>query len=221
MKVHANAALGPAGRLALCDAIESGMTLRAAAALNVAPATAHRWWHRRQRQAPISGARALGSVIAPPARVVILAASRRSKSSGFARPPRDCPRARPSRRDLSPPALDDLEGPASKRDLPAAPAAPAAGASLWVVAPRSPDSRRHGSARRLCHARPPGHGSIDRRLSGSWGARFLYLHVAVDDHPRLAYVEQHPDQRQQTVVRFMRRARPTSSRSGSGRRRRS
>jgi len=37
MKVHANAALGPAGRLALVKAIESGMTLRAAAAaLNVA-----------------------------------------------------------------------------------------------------------------------------------------------------------------------------------------
>jgi len=36
MKVHANAALGPAGRLALVQAIESGMT----------PATAHRWWHR-------------------------------------------------------------------------------------------------------------------------------------------------------------------------------
>jgi len=32
--------------LALVEAIESGMTLRAAAALNVAPATAHRWWHR-------------------------------------------------------------------------------------------------------------------------------------------------------------------------------
>lgn len=49
MKVHANAALGPAGRIALCEAIESGMTFRAAAAaLNVAPATAHRWWHRKQ-----------------------------------------------------------------------------------------------------------------------------------------------------------------------------
>ena|GEM_PF-1062090 len=50
MKVHGNAALGPAGRLALVQAIESGMTLRAAAAaLNVAPATAHRWWHRWRR----------------------------------------------------------------------------------------------------------------------------------------------------------------------------
>src|SRR6476620_11164440 len=48
MKVHANAALGPAGRLALAQAIESGMTQKAAAAaFCVAPATAHRWWHRR------------------------------------------------------------------------------------------------------------------------------------------------------------------------------
>src|ERR1700742_3131133 len=47
MKVHANAALGPAGRLALVQAIESGMTQKAAAAaFCVAPATAHRWWHR-------------------------------------------------------------------------------------------------------------------------------------------------------------------------------
>jgi hypothetical protein len=47
MKVHANAALGPAGRLALVRDVEAGRTLRAAAAArNVAPATAHRWWHR-------------------------------------------------------------------------------------------------------------------------------------------------------------------------------
>ncbi len=49
MKVHANAALGPAGRLALCSLVDEGKSLRAAAAaLNVSPATAHRWWHRRQ-----------------------------------------------------------------------------------------------------------------------------------------------------------------------------
>jgi len=39
--------LGLAGRLELVRFIESGSTLRAAAvALGVAPATAHRWWHR-------------------------------------------------------------------------------------------------------------------------------------------------------------------------------
>jgi transposase InsO family protein len=39
--------LGLAGRLELVGLIESGATMRAAAAaLGVAPATAHRWWHR-------------------------------------------------------------------------------------------------------------------------------------------------------------------------------
>ena len=39
--------LGLAGRLELVQLIERGSSLRAAAAaLNVAPATAHRWWHR-------------------------------------------------------------------------------------------------------------------------------------------------------------------------------
>lgn len=47
MRIHGRAKLGPAGRLALCEAIESGMTFRqAAACLNVSPATAHRWWRR-------------------------------------------------------------------------------------------------------------------------------------------------------------------------------
>ena len=39
--------LGLQGRLELVRLIEQGSTLRAAAAaLSVAPATAHRWWHR-------------------------------------------------------------------------------------------------------------------------------------------------------------------------------
>src|SRR5215212_2968499 len=41
--------LGLGGRLELVELIEAGASLRAAAAaLNVAPATAHRWWHRWQ-----------------------------------------------------------------------------------------------------------------------------------------------------------------------------
>ena len=47
MQLHANAKLGPAGRIALVDLVVSGQTFRAAAAaLNVSPATAHRWWRR-------------------------------------------------------------------------------------------------------------------------------------------------------------------------------
>ena len=47
MQLHANAKLGPAGRKALVLEILQGKTLKAAAAaFNVAPATAHRWWWR-------------------------------------------------------------------------------------------------------------------------------------------------------------------------------
>jgi transposase len=47
MYLHANAKLGLAGRLALVRAIEDVLSLKAAAAaFNVSPATAHRWWHR-------------------------------------------------------------------------------------------------------------------------------------------------------------------------------
>src|SRR5438105_12867479 len=47
MYLHANAKLGLAGRLALVQAIEDGLSLKAAAAaFSVSPATAHRWWHR-------------------------------------------------------------------------------------------------------------------------------------------------------------------------------
>jgi transposase-like protein len=47
MTLHRNAKLGLAGRFALVQAIEAGMSMNAAAAaFSVSPATAHRWWHR-------------------------------------------------------------------------------------------------------------------------------------------------------------------------------
>ena len=47
MRVHANAKLGPAGRLALVRLVDGGCSLRAAAKQSsVSVATAHRWWHR-------------------------------------------------------------------------------------------------------------------------------------------------------------------------------
>jgi transposase len=47
MMLHRNAKLGLAGRLALVQAIDEGMSMKAAAAaFSVSPATAHRWWHR-------------------------------------------------------------------------------------------------------------------------------------------------------------------------------
>src|SRR4051795_7462391 len=53
MGQHVRAALGPAGRVALVELVNHGSTFRqAAACLNVAPATAHRWWRRWQQASP-------------------------------------------------------------------------------------------------------------------------------------------------------------------------
>jgi transposase len=59
MMLHRNAKLGLAGRLQLVQAIEGGMSMKAAAAaFSVSPATAHRWSHRlRAGSAPERGAR--------------------------------------------------------------------------------------------------------------------------------------------------------------------
>jgi transposase len=59
MILHRNAKLGLSGRFALVQAIEEGMSVKAAAAaFSVSPATAHRWW-RRWREAGEEGRRTL------------------------------------------------------------------------------------------------------------------------------------------------------------------
>ena len=161
MKVHANAALGPAGRLALCEAIESGMTLRAAAAaLNVAPATAHRWWHR-WRAATERGARlgrmASRPLLAPPTPATAARAPpRRSRSCGPAARPASArggwpgSAAGPARRSGRCFTATGSRGGARRRAPDLSP--------LRVVASGSAASRRH---------RPPGALSPPRtRVTG-------------------------------------------------------
>src|SRR5438552_1173240 len=47
MRVHANAKLGPAGRLELVRKVQEGESIRSVGAQSaVSVATAHRWWHR-------------------------------------------------------------------------------------------------------------------------------------------------------------------------------
>ena len=47
MSFHRNAKLGLGGRFALVGRSRADCSIRAAAAaFNVSPATAHRWWHR-------------------------------------------------------------------------------------------------------------------------------------------------------------------------------
>ena len=218
MKVHANAALGPAGRLALVRLIESGMTLRAAAAaLNVAPATGHRWWHRW------------------------LGASEQERRSGAWMADRSsCPHRQPRR--LS--AAQEEPILRARRQTNLGPGRLAgicrrARSTIWKVlqrhdlsrlrpAPKEPTRRYewsepgaliHVDTAQLPAFRAPGHrvrGRSPNSRRGRPALGFVYLHVAVDDRSRYAYVEQHSDQRQGTVAGFMKRALTHFAQAGLG-----
>jgi transposase InsO family protein len=212
--------LGLAGRLELVRLIESGSTLRAAAAaLNVAPATAHRWWHRWLEASE---------------------EERRSRVCLRARPPvpRSCPwglgaeqervilEAR-RRTNLGPARLAGLVG--YRRS------------TIWKVLRRHGCSQRRRSPRPRCSRRyewsepgallhmdakqlprfdRPGHWAHGdrsrqpRRPTGSRGIEFA--HVVVDDHSRLAYVEIHPHDRGDIAARVLERAAAWMREQGCG-----
>jgi transposase InsO family protein len=205
MKVHGNAALGPAGRLALVEAIESGMTLRAAAAaLNVAPATAHRWWHRWL---------AAGE------------AERRSRGWLCDRP---CTPHRQPRR-LS--AAEEEPILRARRETGLGPGRLAgicrrARSTIWKVLHRHGLSRRprgerqtyrryewsrpgallHMDVKRLARFEQPGHAVTGKKHDRNRGVGWEYLHVVIDDHSRLAYVERHPREDAATNAATLERA---------------
>lgn len=207
MELHGNAKLGLAGRLALVELVEDGMTLRAAAAaLDVAPATAHRWWHRWRDAAD---------------------AQRRSKA---------CLRDRSSRPLRQPRRLSAAEEEPilrARRETNLGPGRLAgivrrARSTIWKVLHRHGLSRRrrgerqsfrryewsrpgallHMDVKQLARFEVAGHRSEGRRSEQlrSRGAGYDWLHCVVDDHSRLAYVELHPEHNQETNARTLERA---------------
>src|SRR5437764_3198662 len=212
MNVHGNARLGPAGRRALVGAVESGASLRkAAACFGVSPATAHRWWVRWRQ------------------------ASERQRDSLA------CLCDRSSRPHRSPRLLSAAEqericsvrqrtgwGPrliAGEVDQPHS--------TVWKVLSRAGVSRRpvqpreapnryewpcpgdllHMDVSRYARFLRPGHRVTGDRSQRSrhWmqpatRVGYDYAHAIVDDHSRLAYVELHDDEKANTVTAFVDRA---------------
>ena len=205
MKVHANAALGPAGRLALVEAIESGMTQKAAAAaFCVAPATAHRWWHRWR-----------------------LAGEMERQSGAWLRDRSSRPHRQPRR--LS--AAEEEPILRARRETNLGPGRLAgicrrSRSTIWKVLHRHGLSRHlrgerqtyrryewsrpgallHMDVKRLARFAEPGHAAGIERHRRNKGAGWEYLHVVIDDHSRLAYVEHHPREDAETNARTLERA---------------
>jgi transposase InsO family protein len=209
MQLHANAKLGPAGRLALVKAIDSGMTQKAAAAaFCVAPATAHRWWWRFRSASP----------------------QELEQMSWLL--------DRPSRPRRSPRQLSEAEETPilrARRETNLGPGRLAgivrrARSTIWKVLHRHGLSRRRKGERQtfkryewsrpgaLLHVdmaelprfRRPGHAVTGDR-SGTGHERrhplgLVYLHCVVDDRSRYAYVEQHQAKDGATAAAVLERA---------------
>ena len=208
MRVHANAKLGPAGRLALVRLIEGGCSLRAAAAASgVSVATAHRWW-RRYTAAGRAQRRGMGWAQDRSSR------PRRSpRRLSSAEEQRICEARR--RTNLGPGRLAGIVGRSRS--------------TIWKVLARHGVSRRrrperqtfkrfewaepgallHMDVKRLARFARSGHwatgGQRSERIRNR-GAGWVYLHVVIDDHSRYLYVEQHDHEDAETNARTLERA---------------
>ena len=203
MNVHANAKLGPAGRIGLVEMVEAGATLRAAAAaFNVAPATAHRWWHRSR--AGVAGWAEDRS-----------SRPRRSPRQLTALEEEPILRAR-RETNLGPGRLAGIVRRARS--------------TIWKVLKRHGLSRRprgerqtfrryewsrpgallHVDMAELRRFRRPGHAVTGDRSTTGFDRRnpvgLVYLHCVVDDNSRYAYVEQHQAKDGATAAAVLERA---------------
>jgi transposase InsO family protein len=212
MRVHANAKLGPAGRLALVRLIDGGCSLRAAAReSSVSVATAHRWWHRYCDALP---AKQQGLAWA------------QDRSS---RPSRQ-PRRTSAELEARICAVREATGWGPRL---VAGATGQSHSTVWKVLARHGLSRRprveRGAPNRyewpcpgdLLHMdvctyarfRRPGHRATGDRsqrdrhwMTAETRVGYDYAHAIVDDHSRLAYVELLDDERAATVTAFVERA---------------
>jgi len=205
--VHARARLTPFGRLLLVSRVlEHGWSVPAAAeSLGVSRATAHKWLRRFREEgigglqdrssAPVRRPRAL-----PPREVQRILRARRRLKVGPHRlgpelgHPRSTVYAVLRRNGLS--RLAHLDRPT---------------ASPVRYERARPGELVHVDVKKLGRIRPGGGWKILGRTSATKapkrrGAGYDYLHVAIDDHSRYAYVEVLPDERGRTCAGFVLRA---------------
>jgi transposase InsO family protein len=211
--------LGLAGRLELVLSIEAGSTLRAAAAaLNVAPATAHRWWHRwREASEEERASRACLSTRRPI--------------------PRSCPWALSSEQEH---AILEARAKTNWGPMRLSYLTGRHRSTIWKVLARHGCSHRRRSAPRQTSRRyewteagallhidgfelpkfdRPGHWACDGQRSEQVRTRRAGKTVVIgviDDHTRLAYCELHSAENALTVSATLRRATRWFAEQGCG-----
>ncbi len=199
--------LGLQGRLELVLLIEQGLTLRAAAAaLSVAPATAHRWWHRWAQASD---------------------AERASRSCLATRSPRprSCPWALSSAEEQT---ILQARAATNRGPMQLAFLTGRHRSTIWKVLQRHGVSRRprrshprqstrryewteagallHIDAFELPKFDRPGHWAHGDRTQRSRTAGKVKVIGVIDDHTRLAYCELHSAENALTVSATLRRA---------------
>jgi transposase InsO family protein len=206
MLVHRNAKLGLAGRYALVRAIGDGMTFKAAAAaFNVSPATAHRWWHRwvdaseearetlsclfdrssRPRHSPRQLAAELAEAICRCRRETGWGSRLVGGATGF---PHSTVWKVLKRAGLSRPPRAERE-PARRYEWPC------------------PGDLLHMDVSEYVRFKQPGHRVTgDRRSQDHAPDGVDYVHAIVDDHSRLGYAEILDDAKATTSAAFLKRA---------------
>jgi transposase InsO family protein len=200
MKLHANARTCPRSRRLAVERVErEGWTLAAAAAAAGVSVRTVSKWRRRYREEGEAGLvdRCSAPASVPSrtgeARVAMIAALRRLRMSGAE-----------IAETLGMP-LSTVSGILARIGL----------GKLWRLEPLEPPNRYektrpgelvHVDVKKLGRIGRPGHRVHGDRRSRSRGIGWEYVHVAIDDATRLAYVEVLEDEKAATAVGFLRRA---------------
>jgi transposase InsO family protein len=208
MLLHANAKLGLAGRFALVRMVEEGVSLRAAAAaFQVSPATAHRWWHRW-----LDGDRQTAALVdrssRPHRSPRLLAAELAERICECRRQTGWGPRLVAGATGFAHSTVWKVLKRAGI-SRPRRPASEPANSYEWPC----PGDLLHMDTSRYARFTRPGHRVTGDRsqpsrrwMSPQTRVGYEYAHAVVDDHSRLVYVELHPDEKAATVTGFAERA---------------
>jgi transposase InsO family protein len=200
MKLHANAKLTPQGRALLVRRIrQQGWTVQdAAQAAGVSVRTGYRWLARYRTEGPqglvdrSSTAHRLPGATAPD-RVRAILALRGLRMTGA------------QIAETLGMAVSTISGILARHGLGRLPATEPQG-PVTRYERRHPGELVHIDIKKLGVISRAGHRAHGDRRTRARGAGWEYVHVAVDDATRLAYVEVLPDERATTSIGFLERA---------------